>query len=243
MPAKAKILLDKLHLLWPQAQPFAEYIWSGAFGTTVDGLPLIGPVPGQSRMFAAYGYGGNGITFSYLASRLIGRLLDGQRPRQLDHFALDRSPRGVSGRYGPIARGSLFSRRVSTGPILLLASSARNWSSVDWIRALTLSGPRSLSSVCWAPVSTISMPACLAIFGIGQHAGIGLEVRVLRPERQDLGEAGRDERHAQIVQRHHPPHQFGVLLGEEHRDVAAVGMADQREMIVIGARHDLLAAG
>jgi glycine/D-amino acid oxidase-like deaminating enzyme len=90
MPQKAKILLDKLHLLWPRAQPFAEYIWSGAFSTTVDGLPLIGPVPGQSRICAAYGYGGNGITFSYLASRLIGRLLDGQRPPQLDHFALDR---------------------------------------------------------------------------------------------------------------------------------------------------------
>jgi len=90
MPRKAEILLDKLHLLWPQAFLVAEYIWSGAFGTTSDGLPLIGPVPGQSRIFAAYGYGGNGITFSYLASRLIGRLLDGQRPSQLDHFALDR---------------------------------------------------------------------------------------------------------------------------------------------------------
>ncbi|PPQ43888.1 NAD(P)/FAD-dependent oxidoreductase [Rhodopseudomonas palustris] len=92
MPEKAKILLDKLHRLWPQAAPIPEYVWSGAFSTTVDGLPLIGPVPGQPRIYAAYGYGGNGITFSYLASRLIGRLIDGERLPALDHFALDRSP-------------------------------------------------------------------------------------------------------------------------------------------------------
>ena len=41
---------------------------------------------------AAYGYGGNGITFSYLASRMIGRLIDGQRLALFDHFALDRNP-------------------------------------------------------------------------------------------------------------------------------------------------------
>ncbi|WP_442063265.1 hypothetical protein, partial [Rhizobium johnstonii] len=35
---------------------------------TVDGLPLIGPVPETPHVFAAYGYGGNGITFSYLSS-------------------------------------------------------------------------------------------------------------------------------------------------------------------------------
>jgi glycine/D-amino acid oxidase-like deaminating enzyme len=39
-------------------------------------LPLIGPVPGAS-VYAAYGYGGNGITFSFLAAQLIGDLIAG----------------------------------------------------------------------------------------------------------------------------------------------------------------------
>jgi glycine/D-amino acid oxidase-like deaminating enzyme len=92
MPSKAEILLDKITRLWPQAAAIPEFVWSGAFSTTVDGLPLIGEVPGHRRIYAAYGYGGNGITFSYLASRLISRLIDGQRPAVLDHFALDRTP-------------------------------------------------------------------------------------------------------------------------------------------------------
>ncbi|HEY0330062.1 MAG TPA: FAD-dependent oxidoreductase [Rhodopseudomonas sp.] len=92
MPRKATILLDKLQRLWPRAEPFAEFAWSGAFSTTVDGLPLIGVVPGHPRLYAAYGYGGNGITFSYLASRMIGRLIDGERLAWFDHFAIDRAP-------------------------------------------------------------------------------------------------------------------------------------------------------
>lgn len=92
MPRKAEILLDKLRRLWPQAQAIPEYVWSGAFSTTVDGLPLIGPVPGHSRIYAAYGYGGNGITFSYLASQIISRMIDGQMLKMFEHFALDRRP-------------------------------------------------------------------------------------------------------------------------------------------------------
>ncbi len=65
-------------------------MWSGAFGQTEDGLPLIGEVPGQPNLFAAYGYGGNGITFSYLASRIIGEMLAGRHEPWYDDFAIDR---------------------------------------------------------------------------------------------------------------------------------------------------------
>jgi glycine/D-amino acid oxidase-like deaminating enzyme len=47
-------------------------------------------VPGHPRLYAAYGYGGNGITFSYLASRLIGRLIAGHNERWYDDLAIDR---------------------------------------------------------------------------------------------------------------------------------------------------------
>lgn len=41
-------------------------------------------------LYAAYGYGGNGITFSFLASRLIAKMIEGQREDWYDDFALDR---------------------------------------------------------------------------------------------------------------------------------------------------------
>lgn len=90
MPEKAKIILNKLAKLWPQADARADFIWSGAFGETEDGLPLIGQVPGHPNIYAAYGYGGNGITFSFLASRLIARMLAGDREPWFNEFALDR---------------------------------------------------------------------------------------------------------------------------------------------------------
>ena len=72
-PEKTQALLGKLQALLPRAEPTLGFAWSGAFGQTSDGLPLIGRVPGQPRMLAAYGYGGNGITFSFLASRVHRR--------------------------------------------------------------------------------------------------------------------------------------------------------------------------
>lgn len=87
---KAKALQARLHALIPQASLDLDHAWSGAFGQTEDGLPLIGRVPGQPRLLAAYGYGGNGITFSFMASRLIGALVDGREKRWFRHFAIDR---------------------------------------------------------------------------------------------------------------------------------------------------------
>ena len=89
-PAKTEALRARLHALLPQARLDVDFAWSGAFGQTADGLPLIGRVPGRPRLFAAYGYGGNGITFSFLASRLLGGLLRGGEERWFRHFAIDR---------------------------------------------------------------------------------------------------------------------------------------------------------
>jgi glycine/D-amino acid oxidase-like deaminating enzyme len=41
-------------------------------------------------MLAAYGYGGNGITFSFLASRLLASLVGGVEAPWFQHFAIDR---------------------------------------------------------------------------------------------------------------------------------------------------------
>jgi glycine/D-amino acid oxidase-like deaminating enzyme len=90
IPEKSRILAQKLAALWPHANRDIAYRWAGTFDTTSDGLPLIGPVPGKKGIFAAYGYGGNGITFSYLAAQLIGGLIAGETSKLLNDFALDR---------------------------------------------------------------------------------------------------------------------------------------------------------
>jgi glycine/D-amino acid oxidase-like deaminating enzyme len=92
MPMKAAAIVKRLSALWPDANTTTEFIWSGAFGTTADGLPLIGKVPGHPRIHAAYGYGGNGITFSYLAAQMIGELIAGNPRPWFDEFAIDRDP-------------------------------------------------------------------------------------------------------------------------------------------------------
>jgi len=90
IPEKSRRLAERLAALWPRASTDIEFRWAGTFDTTSDGLPLIGPVPGASGIYAAYGYGGNGITFSFLAAQLIGDLIVGKSSPLLRDFALDR---------------------------------------------------------------------------------------------------------------------------------------------------------
>ena len=88
--AKAAAILDKQKRLWPQFSGTAEFSWAGFFGTTDDGLPLIGPVPGWPNTYAAFGYGGNGITFSAIAADVLAAELEGGRHPAAELFALDR---------------------------------------------------------------------------------------------------------------------------------------------------------
>jgi glycine/D-amino acid oxidase-like deaminating enzyme len=94
IPDKSRRLSKKLQTLWPRAEIDIEFRWAGTFDTTDDGLPLIGPVPGANGVYAAYGYGGNGITFSYMAAQLIGGLIAGSHSPLLEDFALNRDSPG-----------------------------------------------------------------------------------------------------------------------------------------------------
>ncbi|QIO37481.2 FAD-dependent oxidoreductase [Bradyrhizobium sp. 1(2017)] len=89
-PAKVVALKNYLKALWPHASDRVDFAWSGAFDTTHDGLPLIGAVPSCKNIFAAFGYGGNGITFSFLAAGLLAALLAGGSSPLLDDLAIDR---------------------------------------------------------------------------------------------------------------------------------------------------------
>ena len=48
-----------------------EYAWEGLFARTPDGLPFIGAHRRYPRHLFALGYGGNGMTFGFLAARLL----------------------------------------------------------------------------------------------------------------------------------------------------------------------------
>jgi glycine/D-amino acid oxidase-like deaminating enzyme len=58
-------------LLPPLAALGFERQWEGLFATTPDGLPYIGPHRRYPRHLFALGYGGNGMTFGFLAGRLL----------------------------------------------------------------------------------------------------------------------------------------------------------------------------
>jgi glycine/D-amino acid oxidase-like deaminating enzyme len=77
-------------LLPPLAGIEVDFAWEGLFATTPDGLPYIGAHEEYPRHLFALGYGGNGMTFGFLAA---GLLLDWYRGgRSSDHrlFAFER---------------------------------------------------------------------------------------------------------------------------------------------------------
>jgi glycine/D-amino acid oxidase-like deaminating enzyme len=68
---KAKRLEKKLHRLFPAIDPRAAFSWTGSFGSNSKGMPTIAEIPGYPKCYVVMGYGGNGITFSMLASQIL----------------------------------------------------------------------------------------------------------------------------------------------------------------------------
>lgn len=75
---KAEEILRRFAELYPGAKVEPEYVWGGTFAETEDGLPFIGKIPDQDRIYAALGYGGNGITFGVIAAKLLTDLFFGK---------------------------------------------------------------------------------------------------------------------------------------------------------------------
>jgi glycine/D-amino acid oxidase-like deaminating enzyme len=84
---KTDRLEEKLGEMFPQLDAAAEFAWSGSFGATSTGLPIIGTVPGHPRVHAVMGYGGNGITFSQIASEIVSASIAGSDDADASLFA------------------------------------------------------------------------------------------------------------------------------------------------------------
>ncbi len=78
IPAKTAAIVAKLKQLMPQLDTTPEFTWAGAFGSTSTGLPIIGKVPRKPRIYAVLGYGGNGITYSRIASEIVAAAIAGR---------------------------------------------------------------------------------------------------------------------------------------------------------------------
>jgi glycine/D-amino acid oxidase-like deaminating enzyme len=67
-----------------------EFAWEGLFAMTPDGLPYIGAHRRYPHHLFALGYGGNGMTFGFLAARLLLDAFQNVKNDDLDLFAFNR---------------------------------------------------------------------------------------------------------------------------------------------------------
>lgn len=84
---KAKRIQNKLSRMFPGLDTHAEFSWTGSFGSSPNGMPTIGEIPGLPRCFAVMGFGGNGITFSMLATKLLAAAIQRKKCPDAKLFA------------------------------------------------------------------------------------------------------------------------------------------------------------
>ena len=88
IPEKISAIAKGAKKIWPHANFDAQYAWAGSFGDSPTGLPAIGPIKKLPRCYTVLGFGGNGITFSMLASQLVSRHIQGISDPDAELFAL-----------------------------------------------------------------------------------------------------------------------------------------------------------
>lgn len=90
LPAKQRRLEKKLEQLLPGLELEVAFAWAGTFGETKDGLAYIGPKEKGSKLLFALGYGGNGITYSAQAARMLTAYVQGKPDADMAIFGLNR---------------------------------------------------------------------------------------------------------------------------------------------------------
>jgi glycine/D-amino acid oxidase-like deaminating enzyme len=88
---KTATLLKQYAAFYPgRPVPEVAFAWAGTFGETKDGLAYIGVSPEAPYAYFALGYGGNGITYSMIAARIITDLYSGIDNPDAKLFRFDR---------------------------------------------------------------------------------------------------------------------------------------------------------
>jgi len=87
---KARALEKAFGKLFPEIPFKTDFKWAGTFASTKDGLPYIGSINQRPDTYFALGFGGNGITFSLLAARIIRDMIGGKVNRDAEIFSFSR---------------------------------------------------------------------------------------------------------------------------------------------------------
>ncbi|HVM68607.1 MAG TPA: FAD-dependent oxidoreductase [Gaiellaceae bacterium] len=66
--------------------PTITHRWAGIFGSSPDGLPLAGAVPGRDGVWVALGYAGHGNVLGLVCGDLVARAILGEPPPALELF-------------------------------------------------------------------------------------------------------------------------------------------------------------
>lgn len=83
---KREIIAAKLERLLPDIAFEIDYGWAGAFGESATGLPSIGPIEDMDHTWAVMGFGGNGITYSVIASQIVAAEVRGKKDPDADLY-------------------------------------------------------------------------------------------------------------------------------------------------------------
>lgn len=86
IPAKGDRLLRKAQRLLHLPELEIDYAWAGAFADSPTGLPVFKALPDLANVFAILGCGGNGITFSMIASDVVKGWVSGRKDPDSDLF-------------------------------------------------------------------------------------------------------------------------------------------------------------
>jgi glycine/D-amino acid oxidase-like deaminating enzyme len=87
---KAKQLEESFRKKFPHIPIRTDFRWAGTFAGTKDGLPYIGTVEEHPNTWFALGFGGNGITFSLIAAKMIRDMIVGKERKDLELFSFYR---------------------------------------------------------------------------------------------------------------------------------------------------------
>ncbi|MEA3209229.1 MAG: hypothetical protein QOE70_2286 [Chthoniobacter sp.] len=90
IPRQTARLLWRFRKMFPEVDLEVAFAWAGTFGETDDGLAYIGTVPEMPHCYFALGFGGNGVTFSVIASELLRDAILGRLNPDARLFRFDR---------------------------------------------------------------------------------------------------------------------------------------------------------
>ncbi len=87
---KEVFLLKNFQEMFPTVSIIADFVWAGTFGVTKDALPYMGSHPDFPNSYFLLGFGGNGITFSVMGTRVIRDAIEGKENKLLRYYTFER---------------------------------------------------------------------------------------------------------------------------------------------------------